>query len=329
MFRSFFFSRKWLPWSLGGSLIILWVVWYQVQLSVKINDWYKNFYDSLQQALSKPNSVTLDQYMALIFTFVSIATLSIVLAVLLEFFVKHFVFRWRTAMTNFYVDHWQKLRHIEGASQRVQEDTMRFATIIQKLGVTFIKSILVLVAFLPILWELSKKVPELPWIGAVDHSLVFVAAIWSIFGTLGLALIGIKLPGLEFNNQRVEAAFRKELVLGEDDELRAAPPTLKSLFDQVRTNHFRLYFHYMYFDVAKWGYLQFGVMVPMIALGPAVVTGAITFGMWRQIANVFDKVENSFQYLVSSWTDIVELISVYKRLRAFEVNVLNDAPITS
>jgi peptide/bleomycin uptake transporter len=328
MFRSFFFSRKWLPWSLGGSLIILWVVWYQVQLSVKINDWYKNFYDSLQQALSKPNSVSLDQYMALIFTFVSIATLSIVLAVLLEFFVKHFVFRWRTAMTNFYVDHWQKLRHIEGASQRVQEDTMRFATIIQKLGVTFIKSILVLVAFLPILWELSKKVPELPWIGTVDHSLVFVAAIWSIFGTLGLALIGIKLPGLEFNNQRVEAAFRKELVLGEDDGLRAAPPTLKSLFDQVRANHFRLYFHYMYFDVAKWGYLQFGVMVPMIALGPAVVTGAITFGMWRQIANVFDKVENSFQYLVSSWTDIVELMSVYKRLRAFEVNVLNDAPVS-
>ncbi len=322
MFRSFFFSRQWLPWSLGGSLLILWVVWYQVQLSVKINDWYKNFYDSLQQALSKPNSVTIDQYMALIFTFVSIATLSIVLAVLLEFFVKHFVFRWRTAMTNFYVDHWQKLRHIEGASQRVQEDTMRFATIIQNLGVAFIKSVLVLVAFLPILWDLSKKVPELPWIGPVDHSLVFVAAIWSIFGTLGLALIGIKLPGLQFNNQRVEAAFRKELVLGEDDDVRGSPPTLKSLFHQVRTNHFRLYFHYMYFDVAKWGYLQFGVMVPMIALGPAVVAGAITFGMWRQIANVFDKVENSFQYLVSSWTDIVELISVYKRLRAFEAKLL-------
>jgi peptide/bleomycin uptake transporter len=135
---------------------------------------------------------------------------------------------------------------------------------------------------------------------------------------VGLALIGIKLPGLQFNNQRVEAAFRKELVMGEDDDARSAPPTLKALFDQVRTNHYRLYFHYMYFDVGKWSYLQFGVMVPMIALGPAVVTGAITFGMWRQIANVFDKVENSFQYLVNSWTEIVELISVYKRLRAFE-----------
>lgn len=61
----------------------------------------------------------------------------------------------------------KKLRHIEGASQRVQEDTMRFATILEDLGVELIKAVMVLVAFLPILFELSKHVPELPIVGEV------------------------------------------------------------------------------------------------------------------------------------------------------------------
>ena len=321
MFRSFFFARKWMHWSILGSALILFIVWYKVQLSVKINEWYGNFYNSLQAALTKPNSITLDQYMQLAVSFLAIASISIVLAVLLEFFVKHFVFRWRMAMTDFYVANWHSLRHIEGASQRVQEDTMRFARLVQGLGVSFLKSILVLIAFLPILWIISEKVPELPWVGRIDHSLVIVVLVWAIVGTIGLALVGIKLPGLEFNNQRVEAAYRKELVYGEDDESRASPPTLKELFNHVRQNHYRLYFHYMYFDVAKWSYLQFGVIVPLIALGPAVVAGALTLGLWQQISNAFSKVEESFQYLVHSWTDIVELISVFKRLRAFETEI--------
>jgi len=74
----------------------------------------------------------------------------------------------------------------------------------------------------------------------------------------------------------------------------------------------------MYFDVARYAYLQFGVLVPYIALGPTLVAGVITLGVMQQIVRAFGRVESSFQYLVSSWTTIVELIFVYKRLRAFE-----------
>ena len=35
------------------------------------------------------------------------------------------------------------------------------------------------------------------------------------------------------------------------------------------------------------------------------------------------RVEGSLQYLVKSWSTIVELISVWKRLREFEVNLEN------
>jgi peptide/bleomycin uptake transporter len=321
MFRSFFFSKKWMHWSILGSALILLVTWYKVELNVKINNWFGTFYDSLQKVLQKPGSITLAEYMSMAMTFLEIAGVSIVLAVMLDFFTKHYVFRWRIAMNDFYADNWHKVRHIEGASQRVQEDTLRFARLMESLGVSFMRSVMTLVAFLPILWVLSEKVTELPWIGSVDHSLVYVAVIFALFGTVVLAVVGIKLPGLEFNNQRVEAAYRKELVIGEDDETRAKPPQLKDLFNQVRINNYRLYFHYLYFDVAKWSYLQFGVLVPLVALGPAVIAGTLTFGAWQQIVRAFGQVESSFQYLVNSWTDIVELISVFKRLRAFELRI--------
>ena len=49
----------------------------------------------------------------------------------------------------------------------------------------------------------------------------------------------------------------------------------------------------------------------------------MTLGLLNQIGNVFDKVRESFQYLVSSWKTIIELLSIYKRLKAFEA-VLKD-----
>ncbi|SMY32753.1 Peptide antibiotic transporter SbmA [Photobacterium malacitanum] len=324
MFKSFFLDRRWFLWSIVGSAVILYVTWYKVQIDVEVNEWFGSFYDLIQKALAKPNAVTFDEFLAGCIEFFNIVSVYIIIAVILDFFVRHYVFRWRTAMNNYYMKHWDKISHIEGASQRVQEDTMRFARIVESLGVSFMRSLMTLFAFLPILWVLSENITELPWIGAVDRSLVYLAIISALFGTVLLAIVGVHLPGLEFKNQKVEAAYRKELVFGEDNSQRAEPETVKELFVNVRQNYFNLYRHYLYFDIAKWSYIQYTVIVPYIALGPAIVSGALTLGVLQQILRAFGKVEESFQFLVHSWSTIVELMSIYKRLRAFEVQI-NDA----
>lgn len=321
MFRSFFLNSRWQGWSLGGSLLIALVTWYKVQLDVQINEWFGDFYDALQKVLGEPGSMTLDEFFLKCLTFARIAGILIIVAVLLEFFARHFVFRWRTAMNEYYTTNWHKLRHIEGASQRVQEDTMRFARIMEALGVNLLRALMTLIAFLPLLWELSKQVTELPWIGPVPHSLVWVALVSAIVGTVLLAGASIRLPGLEFNNQKVEAAYRKELVFGEDHEERAQPETLSQLYENVRKNYFVLYRNYLYFDLVKWSYLQASVMFPYVALGPTVILGVITLGVMQQIVRAFGKVESSFQFLVNSWGTIVELMSIYKRLKAFEMQM--------
>lgn len=311
-------DHHWRRWSVWGSVVIVLASYFNVQFDVYINEWYGSFFDMLQAALSKTRVVASDEYYRSLFSITGVLVLNIIALVLLSFFMQHYVFRWRTAMNNYYIDHWKKVRKIEGASQRVQDDTMRLARGLQGLGMTFISSMMTLVAFLPLLWVLSKQVTELPLVGKLDGSMVFVALLSASFGTILLALVGIRLPGLEFRNQRVEAAYRKELVYGEDHDDRAEPATLTELFEGVRKNYFRLYFNYMYFNVAKYAYLQGATFVPWFALGPTVVAGAISWGVFQQISQAFDQVDRSFRFFASSWNDIVEMISIYKRLRAFE-----------
>ena len=323
--------HKWQWWSIVGSSTILFSTYFSVQVSVAINNWRRPFFDLIQSLLkpigndaptkavdAQAASTATGQLFDLLIVFGEIAFLAIFIYVVTRFLVSHFIFRWRTAMNEYYTQHWLKLRHVEGASQRIQEDTMRFASIMENLGVALVEAVMTLFAFLPVLWSLSEYVSELPIVGKIAHPLFYAALFWSIFGTGLLALIGIKLPGLEFNNQKVEAAFRKELVYGEDDILRATPITLNELFSNVRKNYFRLYFHYMYFNVARMLYLQADNIFVFILLVPTIVVGAITFGILQQILTAFGQVSNSFQYLVNSWTTIVELLSVRKRLKAFE-----------
>jgi len=320
--------HRWLRWSVAVSAIIIFFLWFRVQLDVMLNNWFGTFYNMVQQALAKPNAVTQEQFFGQLATFASIALVSITTSVVTAFITSHYIFRWRTAMNDYYVANWHRLRRIEGASQRVQEDTMRFAETLESLGASLINALMTLIAFLPILWGLSEYVKALPLVGEVPQALVFVAVIWAAIGTALLAVAGIRLPGLEFRNQRVEAAFRKELVLGEDNPDRAQPPTLDALFRNVRANYFRLYLNFLYFNIARYGYLQASVLVPYIALAPAIVAGGLTLGVMNQTIRAFGRVESSFQYLVNSWSTIVTLISIYKRLRAFEA-LMSDEPLDS
>ena len=200
---------------------------------------------------------------------------------------------------------------------------MRFAAIMEGLGVAFVDSIMTLIAFLPVLAALSVHVEGIPIVGAIPYPLVTISIFWSLFGTGILFLAGIKLPGLEFKNQRVEAAFRKELVLGEENYEMASPPTLKDLFSNVRKNYFRIYIHYTYFNLFRYMYYQADNVIAYIILIPTIVSGKITLGIMNQILRAFGQVASSFQFLVFSWTTIIELISIYKRLAAFEAAIQN------
>lgn len=337
MIRAFFQNRRWAAWAYGGGLFLIVSIFVQVQFTVLINNWYRVFYDLLQN----PAGHDISEFWSLLFspqldpfTFFGVLTLPapssfvwivmpyMLLQVITLYVTRLYGFRWRQAITEDYIPRWRKVEHeIEGASQRIQEDTMRFALIVENIGIAVVRSILTLIAFIPVLWTISSDV-DLPFIKDIPGSLVWAALIVTIGGMVISWFVGYFLPGLEYNNQRVEAAFRKELVLGEDNKREhASPETLLSLFTGIRINYHRLYLHYGYFDAWSNLYSQFTTILPLLMIGPGVFTGAVTFGVLNQANNAYDRVDGAFRVILDRWTTLTELRSIWKRLHEFEDNL--------
>ena len=118
--------HPWQDWSILGSALILFSTYMSVELYVALNNWRRPFFDLFQKALTPPASVSQGDLYSLFWVYAWIGMTYVALFVVTRFFVSHYIFRWRTAMNDYYMANWSRLRHIEGASQRVQEDTMRF-----------------------------------------------------------------------------------------------------------------------------------------------------------------------------------------------------------
>ena len=323
MFR-FFTIKKWYLWSWIGSLIILSSLWVQVKIDVKINEWFGEFYDMIQKALGKPNAITIEEYWASLFSFIVLAAMYVGVAVIVSYFTSHYLFRWRTAMVEYYHSVYEKARKIEGASQRVQEDTIKFSRIMESLGTSLIEAIMILVEFMPILFGLSIGIPIF-FFGDWEYGLIVGALLWSIGGTIFLVILGLilRLVGVEYDLQKKEAAYRKILVIAEDDGT-IRPKSIEELFDDVRSIHFLSYIRYLYFNIGRIAYLQANVLSAYVFLAPAIVAGAVTLGVMQQIIRAFGRVEGSMQYILKAWPTIIELASVYKRLREFEYKLDNE-----
>jgi len=318
MFRSFFKNRRWFVWAYGGAALLLLALSVQVELTVKINEWYGGFYNILQKATEHEVSELWQEMLK----FARIAFPYVLIATMTSYFTRIYAFKWREAMTFSYVEKWQQVdEEVEGASQRLQEDIYRFARIFESLGLQVMRAIMTLIAFLPILWGLSKGV-DIDFIKDVPGSLVWVALLVSVGGLLISWFVGIKLPGLEYNNQKVEAAFRKELVYAEDDKINyGRTETITELFVGLKFNYNRLFLHYGYFDIWVNFFEQLMVIVPYLIMGPGLFTGLITLGVLVQVSNAFSKVRESFSIFIANWTTITELRSIHKRLREFEQNI--------
>ena len=326
MLKSFFLSKQYGPYAWLMGLVICTISWYSVELSV---------YDTLQQ-LNEPrfwdlligwdwntlhSFVTLEKNVItdkpIVPSLVQYIVFFIPIAVYFTWQTQRFLFKWRQANTEYYLMRWENCpTEIEGASQRIQEDLQKFGKTLEGLFINALKSILTLIAFIPILWTLSEGLPIYDG-KFIPGFLVWIALAMSVGGTFISVIVAWKLPGLEFNNQVVEAKFRKQLVLGEDDMKHRLVADLFPMFDNVRRNYYRLFNWYM--GLSVWQ-TAFGILlgnVALIALAPAFFAQLITLGVFFQVLNAFSRVESSMTFFVDSWSVIVDFMSVVKRLRQF------------
>lgn len=317
MLKSFFATKKWALWAWGGLLVLVALVVFQVEMTVLLNQWYKAFYNILQAAKD------VNAFWQKMVDFLYIAIPYIFAAIASSYFARHYAFRWRQAITFYYLPYWSKYPgNIEGASQRIQEDTYQFANALESLGLGLFRSVLTLIAFIPILWDLSKDI-TISWLEHIPGSLVWIAMLTSFGAMLISLLVGIKLPGLEYNNQLVEATYRKHLVYSEDDKTYASLPAMVELFLGLRPNYFKLFNHYTYFNLWSNIYNQIMIVLPYLIMAPSLFNGVITLGVVTQTGNAFGKVNEGFSFFIERWVDITKFLSVIKRLREFESHLIH------
>ena len=245
MLREFFCSPKPARCAIAwvGLFFILAASSFFAYVSLLMNSWYKNFYNLAQVAASvalTANSTNttaahavqaeaLDEFWSLMRQYLIISAVSLLYSPLSSFVSQHYGFQWRVALMESYVEHWSTLEGaaVEGASQRVHEDTQRFASLLRSIVTTMLKAVFTAVAFTPRLLELSAETPLPTWllpkalqtspIFAGDAWLLNLAAISAVIGMGGAVIVGRRLVTLDINNQRVEAELRKRLVIAEDD----------------------------------------------------------------------------------------------------------------
>lgn len=329
MLKSFFIGRSYFIYAWLMLAWLLSITWYSVEILVFYNAWNKEFYDAIQTLqeerfwrllwgydvtrlwdLAKLTEETMP-------SFLEIVSLYIPISVYAVWQTQRYCFRWREANTHYYLNRWEKSKaKIEGGSQRMQEDLMIFGKTLQGLFTGFFSAVLILIAFIPILWELSEGLPI--WNGQIIPGfLVWVALTISIGGTVISFILGYKLPKLEYNNQVVEAKFRKKLVFSEDDYTQRLTSELFPMFSAIKRNYYRLFNWYMGFGVWQTAFGFVAGNLAIVVLAPSYFAQLITLGVLFQVLNAFGRVESSMTFFIDRWTVIVDFQSVIRRIREF------------
>lgn len=335
MLKGFFWNKStfFYAW-----LMLVWLMalsWYNVQILVTYNEWNREWYDAIQ-ALNEERfwflfwDINLGRMWDFIWrkenimpSFAEILIVYVPLATYAIWQTQRYVFNWREANTHYYLERWERsTQTIEGASQRLQEDLMKFGSTLQSLFTGFFSAVLILFAFIPVLWNLSEGLPI--WNGQIIPGfLVWAVLTISIGGTLISFLLGYPLPSLEYKNQVVEAQFRKKLVWSEDDVNHRLTQDLFPMFAAVKRNYYRLFNWYMAFGLWQTAFSLLVGNMAIILLADSYFAQLITFGVLIQVVQAFGRVENSLTFFIDRWTTIVEFQSVVRRLREFN-RVLDD-----
>ena len=244
MFREFFcgsFKTSLGAW--GGLLLVVGYAAFLAHIKAQLNDFYSTFYDLLQEGggllartvdfasgdVGENASVVDDDdkkgggsgevsyaaYRARVteqlWHFVVVVAPLVWVSPVAKWVRSMWSFAWRMALMHRYLAAWDtKKEPIEGASQRLHEDTQRFAAGLDGCLITLLDAAFTLIVFSPILCELSLQIAPPVDLGGLNNAWLWTTA-WlaSVVGLGGAALVGQKLVGLEVDNQRVEALLRK------------------------------------------------------------------------------------------------------------------------
>ncbi|VTU14329.1 MULTISPECIES: ABC transporter ATP-binding protein/permease [unclassified Variovorax] len=335
-FRS---DQKWKARAMLAGVILLNLG--SVFMLVQLNEWYRVFYDALQNR-------NLTVFWQQIFKFSWLALIFIIISVY-KFYVTQIIqLRWRVWLTDHYLARWlahkafyrlELSRFTPGAEgapdnpdQRIQEDLNLFTNYTVTLSMGMFNALVTLVSFVGILWTLSGSldfgVPAFLGGGQwhIGGYMVWAAVLYCAVGSVITHYIGRPQVRLNFQQQLLEANFRHHMVRvreyseaialdgGETVERRQ----LDLGFAAVMRNYFTLIKSQKNLTWFSSFFGQAAVIFPMIVASPRYFSGAIQLGQLMQINSAFGRVQDSLSWLVDNYMSIAVWKATTDRLAGFE-----------
>jgi peptide/bleomycin uptake transporter len=371
MLKEFFCRRESLCTLLvawGGLVLVLAHAAVHGWIKFAVNAWYKKFYDLLEDAgaMAANHSLAEEAWIekqqevwSSLVDFCKIAIIPTVVMPIAKYVRSTWALQWRLALMRTYVSLWNPNSiAIEGASQRVHEDSYRFSRGVELCLSTVLDSVVTLGVFVPVLTGLGENTPcpsSLHFLKWLNGGWLVGLAILSALVGLGVTLIlGHRLVGLEVQNQIFEAKLRKGLVVLEttpvavcaiirqpDDvevdvremqnpNLMPPLPHFLPIFEGIQRNYNRLFINFGLLNLWLAFFEQFNVILPYLVFGPLLFSPdpstRILLGTLVQVSNSFDKVFSSLNVIADNWSSVNEFRSVLVRLRQFERNVYRNIP---
>lgn len=218
---------------LGGGVLLCYssyMAWFALQLV----EWRGAFFDMLEQCGAKAPECSgeINPVYALLLRFLLIVLPAIIISCVVNWHRKVYLVTWRCDITRSYYRKWKELGcpQIEGAAQRMQEDTGKFVWDIEGIVTDLLDAFMSLLIFTPKILEIGAEVPPPPTVPLV--SLAFGSGRWWLFrlaataalaGWLGSAALTRRTVDLEIDKQKQEAQARRLLVLREAFGFAAIP----------------------------------------------------------------------------------------------------------
>jgi putative ATP-binding cassette transporter len=326
----FRFSEKWIAFALLGIVILINLA--QVGISVRLNQWNREWFDSIQAKNAA------EFWRLLFWVWVPIVGV-LIFSNLIEFvMVSVFKIRWREWSTHRLVGRWldgsthyrmQFNGGVDNPDQRIQEDVNKYVQTTYNLTIAMISQISALVSFSVILWGLSVNLTFPGTETRIPGMLFWIALVYAGLGTIIAHMIGRRLIPLNFRQEQYEANFRFMLArLREFNEPvallkgeEAEKVRLKDRFRFVLTNFMDIVGVQKWLSAFTQLYGSSNSVIPIVITAPFMFAGQITLGVLTQTAGAFARVDSALSFFIDRYATLADFKAVVDRLTSFDVSV--------
>jgi len=298
---------------------------FSVGISVWLNNWYKDFYNALQEKNS-------EAFWHLILYFGGIAAVAILGAVYRLYLTQMLTISWRRWLTEQHFKRWLEHKnyyqmesggHTDNPDQRLSEDLNSFTSDTLTLGLGLFRTVVSLVSFSIILWGVSGSI-EVFGI-SIPGYMFWCAFLYAAIGSWLTRVIGSSLIPLNNQQQRFEADMRFSLVRvrenAESIALYDGEPNenqrLSSRFGKVWFNYRALMRITKRLTFFTAGYSQIAIIFPFMVAAPRYFAGKIQLGELMQINSAFGNVQENFSWFIDAYSNIAVWKATCDRLLSF------------